>query len=78
MDDLDQTIKNILKDLPEKISPPDLAVLMANIVNIYGFAHLWPMVALQITDLINEHETTCEAVDDADDFLNRITKGKMH
>jgi hypothetical protein len=41
---------------------------------VYGFEHLWPTVVFQTTELLKEHE----AVDDADDFLNKITKGKMH
>ena len=74
MDKLDEAIRKVLRECPEKISTLDLAVLIANIVNVYGFEHLWPTVVFQTTELLKEHE----AVDDADDFLNRITKGKMH
>ena len=74
MDKLDEAIRKVLRECPEKISTPDLAVLIANIVNVYGFEHLWPTVVFQTTELLKEHD----AIDDADDFLNKITKGKMH
>ena len=75
MGNLDKAITKILSECPEKISTPDLAVLIANIVNVYGFEHLWPIVALQTTELLDENESRNEALEDADDFLDKITKG---
>ena len=74
MDELDEAVKDILELCPKQISPQNLAIIIANIVNIYGFSNLWPMVSAHTYELLGEHA----AVDDADDFLNRITKGKMH
>jgi hypothetical protein len=74
MDKLDEAIRKVLMECPDKISTPDLAILIANIVNVYGFEHLWPMVVFETTNLLKENN----AVQDADDFMDKITKNKMH
>ena len=74
MDKLDEAIRKVLMECPDKISTPDLAILIANIVNVYGFQHLWPMVVFETTTLLKENK----AVEDAEDFMDKITKGKLH
>lgn len=71
---MDEDWEKLLEACPDKISPPELAALIANIVNMYEFPHFWPMMAAQISHLLQEHEAVC----DAEDFLNRVTKGTMH
>ena len=74
----EDAIEKLLEKFPSQISPPELTALIANIVNMYGFPHLWPMLALQITNLLHERSVVCEAVEDAEDFMNKIKKGKMN
>ena len=74
MDKLDEAIRKVLMECPDKISTPDLAILIANVVNVYGFEHLWPMVVFETTTLLKENK----AVEDAEDFMDKITKGKLH
>jgi hypothetical protein len=71
---MDEAIRKVLMECPDRISTPDLAILIANIVNVYGFQHLWPMVVFETTTLLKENK----AVEDAEDFMDKITKGKLH
>jgi len=70
MEKLDETIRKVLNECPEKISTADLAVLIANIVHVYDFEHLWPKVMFETTNLLKENN----AVRDAEDFMKKITK----
>lgn len=74
MEKLDETIRKVLNECPEKISTPDLAILIANIVNVYDFEHLWPTVVFETTNLLKENN----AVQDAEDFMKKITKRQQH
>mgnify|MGYP000247548861 FL=1 len=78
MDELDEAVKEILEVCPKNISPPQLAIIIANIVSVYNFSHLWPMVAIKTTALLLEHETVSEALEDADDFMEKFSKGRLH
>jgi len=75
---MDEEIENVLLQCPEKISPPQLAALIANIVNMYEFPHLWPMISAQVGHMLQEHVLVTEAVEDAENFMHRITKGTIH
>tara|TARA_R110000787_G_scaffold142728_1_gene256393 strand:- start:504 stop:785 length:282 start_codon:yes stop_codon:yes gene_type:complete len=78
MDEIDEAVKEILEVCPKNISPPQLAVIIANIVSVYNFTHLWPMVVIKTSALLQEHEIVCEALEDADDFMEKFSKGKLH
>ena len=81
MDEVEKTINKILESCPKEMSPPTMSAIIANIINLYNFSHLWPMVVAQTTAMLELHqceEDATDAVEDADAFLDKITKGSMH
>ena len=78
MDDVEKMINKILESCPKEMSPPTMSAIIANIINLYNFSHLWPLVVAQTTTMLEMHETETDAIEDADDFLKKITKGSMH
>tara|TARA_R110002167_G_scaffold189213_2_gene391357 strand:- start:855 stop:1079 length:225 start_codon:yes stop_codon:yes gene_type:complete len=74
MEDLEEIIKKVLLECPKNISTTDIAVLIANIINVYDFAQRWPTIVVQTTEMLKEHE----AVKDAEEFLINVARGRMH
>ena len=78
MEEVEKTINKILESCPKEMSAPTMSAIIANILNLYNFSHLWPLVVAQTTTMLEMHETETDAIEDADDFLKKITKGSMH
>ena len=78
MAELEKSIQEILDACPSEMSPPQLAAIIANIINVYNFAHLWPIVSAQTSTLLYNHETIEDAVSDAEEFLKRIARNTLH
>jgi len=90
MNDLNETIQNILDICPEKISYSETGLLIANIINLYGLAHLFPLIAAKTHEHLVEHQildgidlnkelkVRREALNDADAFMKKVAKGRLH
>tara|TARA_R110000824_G_C14965516_1_gene652508 strand:- start:135 stop:392 length:258 start_codon:yes stop_codon:yes gene_type:complete len=78
----EEAIERLADALPDKVNSADMALLIANIVNLYGFDKNWPQTAFAIGSLLNahtEHEQAAKdkaiAVVEATQFMKRVMDG---
>lgn len=78
----EDAISRLADALPEKVNSADMALLIANIVNLYGFDKDWPQTAFNIENLLchhREHEQAAKnraiAVVEATQFMKRVMDG---
>ncbi len=78
----EDAISRMADALPDKINTGDMAMLIANIVNLYGFDKCWAQTAFHIENILCHHrEYEKEAKDraiavvEATQFMKRVMDG---
>jgi len=78
MDEMEKSINDILDVCPQEMTVPDICAVIANMVNLYKLSPVWPLIAAQISALLETQGIVEEAVEDATNFLNKAVKNSMH
>jgi len=72
-------MNNILEVMPEEISDEGLVCIILNLVTVYSRYANWPQiqndVSVNILDVVSENRDVKIAVQDADNFLEKIRNG---
>ena len=69
-------MNNILEVMPDEISDEGLVCIILNLVTVYSRDANWPQiqndVSINILDVVSENRNVKIAVQDADNFLEKI------
>jgi len=80
-DELQTVLDNLLKALPKRCSPADISTILPHIILAYDMTDNWSSIMLATTVSLGEQaypqiEKKCEAIVDANNFLERIVNAK--